>query len=115
MFPVGQALTVTMSICQGAVIPGDFHSFVMVPALPLQQTYQLPQGEDGQSHAGPKSKNYIQQEVLDERHIVHGRAQVAGTVVTEHVVDPVDGPGHRVAWLVFVNFGKQLCLTAVPM
>lgn len=39
---------------------------------------------------------------------------MAGTTVTQDVVDPVDSSGHRVAWLVFVNGGEQACLLAVP-
>lgn len=40
---------------------------------------------------------------------------MAGTVVTEDVVDPVHSSGHRVAWLVFVNVGEKLSLLAVPV
>lgn len=114
MFPVGHALTVAMSIGHVTIIPGDSNSSTLVPDLPPQQSYQVPQGKAGQSQGSRYRENHIQQEVLVGRHLVHGRAQVVGTVVTEDVVDPVDGPGNRVAWLVFVNVGQTLCLLAVP-
>lgn len=40
---------------------------------------------------------------------------MAGAAVTEDVVDPVHSPGHRVAWLVFVNGGQELSLLPVPV
>lgn len=39
---------------------------------------------------------------------------MAGTVVAENIADPVNSPGHGVAWLIFVNIGKIACLLAVP-
>lgn len=31
---------------------------------------------------------------------------MVGTVVTEDIANPVDSPGDRVAWLIFVNVGE---------
>lgn len=103
-----------MSVGHVAIIPGDATSSALVPDLPPQHSYQPPQDEAAQSQGSPYGDNHIHQEVLVGRHLVYGRAQMVGTVVTEDVADPVDGPAHRVAWLVFVNVGEKTCLLAVP-
>lgn len=40
---------------------------------------------------------------------------MAGTIVTQDVVDPVHSPTNRVTRLVFVNVGEELSLLAVPV
>lgn len=114
MLPIGHTLAMAMSIGDVTIIPGDATASALVPDLPPQQSYQPPQGKDGQSQGSPYCENHIQQKVLVGGHLVYGGAQVVGTLVTEDVADPVDGPGHRVAWLVFVNVGEKTCLLAVP-
>lgn len=114
MFPVGHALAMAMSIGHVTVIPGDTASSALVPDLAPQQSYQPLQGKGSQSQGSSYSENHIQQKVLVGRHLVYGGAQVVGTVVTEDVADPVNGPGHGVAWLVLVNVGENTCLLAVP-
>lgn len=114
MFPVGHALAMAMAIGHVTIIPGDAISSGLVLDLPPQRPYQPSQGKETQSQGSPYRENHIQQEVLVGGHLVHSGAQVIGTMVTEDVADPIDGPGHRVAWLVFVNVGEQTCLLAVP-
>lgn len=114
MLPIGQALAMTMSVGHVTVIVGDAISSSLVIGLPPQHSYQPSQCKDKQSQGRSYSENHIQQEVLVGGHVVHSGAKVVGTVVTQDVADPVDGPGHWMAWLVFVNVGKSLCLLAVP-
>lgn len=114
MFTIGHAFTMAMSIDHVAIISNGTTSFVLVPELYPQQSSQSTQGKDAHSHDSHNGENDIQQEILVRRHLIYGRAQVVGTIMTEEVADPVDGSGHRVAWLVFVNGGEKVCLLAVP-
>lgn len=104
-----------VSVGHATIIPGEATSSALVPGVPPQQSDQPLQSKEAQSQSSHDGENHIQQEVLVGGHLVYGRAQVVGTVVTEDVADPVDGPGHRVAWLVFVNVGEKTCLLAVPV
>lgn len=115
MFPVDHALAMAMSIGHVTIIPGDAApSALVLDLLPPQQSYQPLQGKVGQSQGNPHSENHIQQEVLVGGHLVYSGAQVFGTVVTKDVADPVGGPGHRVAWLVFMNVGEKTRLLPIP-
>lgn len=114
MFPIDYALTMAMAISHVTIIPSDSNPRTLVRDLPPQQSYQVPQRKDRQSHHSPNRENHVQQEILVGGHLIHSRAQVVGTIVTEDVADPVDSSGHRVAWLVFVNAGQKSCLLAIP-
>lgn len=103
-----------MSVGHVTILPGVTTSFALVPDLASEQPYQLLQGKAGQGQGSSYSDYHIQQKVLVGGHLVHGGAQMAGTVVTEDVADPVGGSGRRVAWLVFVNLGEKTRLLAVP-
>lgn len=106
MLAVSHALALAVSVGQGSA-PAD-------PAIPYQQVSAVPHGQYDQGGGGRQGQQHVQQEVLEEPDAVDGGAQVGGTVVTEHVVDPVDGPRYRVVRLVPVDRGEELCLAAVP-
>lgn len=111
MLPIGQALTVAMTVGHDAIITGD----VTLTSEPrAEHSKHLPQEEADQSQNGADGEDHIQQEVLVGRNLVYSRAQVTGAVVTQDVVDPVHSPAHRVARLVLVNVGQTLSLLAVP-
>lgn len=111
MLPIGQALTVAMTVGHDARIPGDA---TLTSEPRAKHSEHLPQEEADQGQDGTEGEGHVQQEVLVGRHLVHSRAQVAGAVVTQDVVDPVHSPAHRVARLVLVDGGQALSLLAVP-
>lgn len=112
VFPIGNGLAMAMSIGHVTIIPDDTSSAV-VPDFPPQQSYQPTKSKAHESQASHYGNNHIQQEVLVGVHIVYSWAQVAGAIVAEDIVDPIDCSGHWVAWLVFVNVGKKTRLLAV--
>lgn len=102
VLPVGDAATMTVSVGGAAFIP-DGTSSAVVCGLSPEQSRQPAQGVDGESYAYCDRNNYIQQEILIGGHFVHGRSKVVCPFVPENVANPIDGPGHRVARLIFVN------------
>lgn len=111
MLPIGQAVTVAMTIGHEAIIP----SYIALVSEPTKNPKYLPQEKAAQSQSSANGEDHVQEEVLVWRYLVHSRAQVAGTIVTEDVVYPVHSPAHRVARLVFVNVGEELSLLAVSV
>lgn len=112
MLPIGQAFTVAMTIGHDTIIPADV---ALISKPTAKHPKYLPQEKATQSQCSTNGEDHVQEEVLVWRYLVHSRAQVAGTFVTEDVVDPVHSPAHRVARLVFVNVGEELSLLAVPV
>lgn len=112
MLPIGQAVTVAMTIGHDAIIPAEV---TLISEPTAKHLKYLPQEKAAQSQGSANGEDHVQEEVLVWRYLVHSRAQVAGTIVTEDVVDPVHSPAHRVARLVFVNVGEELSLLAVPV
>lgn len=112
MLPIGEAVTVAMTIGHDGIIP----SYVaLVAESTTKHPKYLPQEKAAQSQGSANGEDHVQEEVLVWRYLIHSRAQVAGTIVTEDVVYPVHSPAHRVARLVFVNVGEELSLLAVPV
>lgn len=112
MLPIGQAVTVAMTIGHDAIIPTDV---ALISEPTAKHPKYLPQEKAAQSQGSANGEDHVQEEVLVWRYLVHSWAQVAGTIVTQDVVDPVHSPTNRVTRLVFVNVGEELSLLAVPV
>lgn len=101
-----------MTVGHDAITPADV---TLISEPTAKHPKYLPQEKAAQSQGSADGEDHVQEEVLEWRYLVHSRAQVDCTVVTEDVVDPVHSPAHRVARLVFVNVGEESSLLAVPV